>query len=56
MKCVKSMESGKIVRTSNSNAKILVENSKGEWNYCAKNEWKAQSKDIAGRRKFYAKG
>ena len=56
MKCVKSMESGKVVRTSDSNAKILVETSEGVWIYCAKNEWKKQAKSIADRRKYYAKG
>ena len=56
MKCVKNMESGKIARTSDSNAKMLVETSKGVWVYCAKNEWKAQAKSVADRRKFYFKG
>ena len=56
MKCVKNMESGKITRTSDTKAKILVENYPDKWVFAPKKEWKAQSKDIAGRRKFYAKG
>ncbi len=53
MKCIKSMESGKIVRTSDNQARSLVENSQGKWIFASKSDWKKQSKDIAGRRKFY---
>ena len=56
MKCVKNMESGKITRTSDANAKQLVETQPDKWVFAPKNEWKAQSKNIAGRRKFYFKG
>jgi len=56
MKCVKNMESGKIVRTSDNNAKQLVENGDGRWIFASKSSWKEQSKSIADRRKFYFKG
>lgn len=56
MKCVKNMESGRITRTSDANAKQLVESNPDKWVFAPKNEWKAQAKDIAGRRKLYFKG
>lgn len=56
MKCVKNMESGKITRTSDSNAKLLVERDPDLWSFAPKNEWKAQAKTVADRRKFYIKG
>ena len=53
MKCVKNMESGKITRTSDASAKQLVESNPGKWIFAPKNEWKAQAKTVADRRKFY---
>jgi hypothetical protein len=47
------MENGKIVRTSDSNAQILVKD--GKWIFAPKKDWKSQSKDIKGRRKYYVK-
>ena len=53
MKCVKYMEIGKITRTSDSNAKQLVESNPGKWVFAPKSDWKSQAKSIADRRKFY---
>jgi len=53
MKCVKNMESGKITRTSDANAQQLVKKSPDLWIFAPKNEWKAQAKTVADRRKFY---
>jgi len=56
MKCVKNMDSGKITRTSDGNAKQLVESNPDKWVFAPKNEWKSQAKTVADRRKFYFKG
>lgn len=53
MKCVKDMDSGKITRMSDTNAKQLVESNPGKWIFAPKNEWKSQAKTVADRRKFY---
>jgi hypothetical protein len=53
MKCVKNMESGKINRMSDNLAQSLVEGNPGKWSFAPKSDWKAQAKNVAGRRKFY---
>jgi len=56
MKCVKDMDSGKITRMSDTNAKQLVEKNPDLWIFAPKSEWKKQAKSIADRKKFYQRG
>jgi len=56
MKCLKNMESGKIVRMSDSKAKTLTESNPDKWIFASKKDWKSQAKNIGERKKFYIKG
>ena len=50
------MDSGKITRMSDTNAKQLVEKNPDLWIFAPKSEWKKQAKSIADRKKFYQRG
>lgn len=54
MKCVKNLTDGVIKRMKDEVAHDLVKTSPKKFTYTGKQEWKAQAKDVKGRRKFYA--
>ena len=56
MKCVKKLADGVISRMTDKEARAIVSKMPESFAYAPKNEWKAQSKTVAGRRKFYKKG
>jgi len=53
MKCVKRLADGVVSRMSDTEAHQLVKEHSDKFVYAPKNEWKGQSKDVKGRRKFY---
>ncbi len=56
MKCVKRLADGVVSRMTDRDAQATVSENPDRFNYASKSEWKAQAKNIGGRRKFYSKG